>query len=250
MIHRGRFIGVVSTVLITGCVSTPPEQDPVQIKLNDLDTRLARIERVVANHSLLEMANEVESLRGETRSLRNESDQSLNRYAELDTRVKRVELNVAGSPVADSHISANVPSVPDRAAGTVVAGGDDRAEYQAAFALLKDSQYDRAIAAFQKFLLSYPQSTLADNASYWLGEALYVKRSFSDALVAFQSVIEKYPKSRKIPDAMLKIGYCHYELKQWDAAKLVLTQVAAKFSDTPAGRLAHERLEKMAAEKP
>ncbi len=238
-------------VLTAGCASTPPEQDPVQIKLNDLDTRLARIERVMANRSLLEMANEVESLRGEMRSLRNESDQSANRYAQLDTRVKGVESHVSApaaapsvSPVPESATSGMVVAAP------IVAGGDDRAEYQAAFALLKDSQYDQAIAAFQKFLLSYPGSTLADNASYWLGEALYVKRSFTDALVAFQSVIEKYPKSRKIPDAMLKIGYCRYELKQWDAAKLVLTQVAAKFSDTPAGRLAQERLQKIAAEKP
>jgi len=40
----------------------PPEQDPVQIKLNDLDTRLARIERVVTNQSLLDLANQGDSL--------------------------------------------------------------------------------------------------------------------------------------------------------------------------------------------
>ena len=32
-----------------GCATTPPDQDPVQIKLNDLDTRLARTERIAAN---------------------------------------------------------------------------------------------------------------------------------------------------------------------------------------------------------
>ncbi len=46
---------------MAGCASTPPEEDPVQIKLNDLDTRLARIERVVANQSLLDLANQDEA---------------------------------------------------------------------------------------------------------------------------------------------------------------------------------------------
>ncbi|MEA2949298.1 MAG: hypothetical protein QOI40_4628, partial [Alphaproteobacteria bacterium] len=34
---------------MAGCATTPPEEDPVHIKLNDIDTRLARIERVVSN---------------------------------------------------------------------------------------------------------------------------------------------------------------------------------------------------------
>ena len=34
---------------LAGCASTPPEQDPVQIKLNDLEARVARLERSIAN---------------------------------------------------------------------------------------------------------------------------------------------------------------------------------------------------------
>jgi TolA-binding protein len=62
-------------------------------------------------------------------------------------------------------------------------------------------------------------------------------------------VVDKYPQSRKLADALLKIGYCHYELKQWDQAKAILTDVASKFADTPAGRLAQQRLEKIEAER-
>jgi len=128
-------------------------------------------------------------------------------------------------------------------------GSDDKAAYQAAFGLLKDGQYDRAIAAFQKFLAAYPDSQLADNAQYWLGEAYYVNKSFPEAQAAFQRVVDKYPQSRKRPDALLKIGYCQYELKDWGQAKDTLGKVAAQFSDTPAGHLAQQRLDKMAAEQ-
>jgi TolA-binding protein len=76
-----------------------------------------------------------------------------------------------------------------------------------------------------------------------------VNRAFPEAQAAFQRVVDKYPQSRKISDALLKIGYCRYEMKQWDSAREVLTQVVTRYADTPAGRLAQQRLDKMAAEK-
>jgi TolA-binding protein len=48
---------------------------------------------------------------------------------------------------------------------------------------------------------------------------------------------------------LLKVGYCDYELKQWQAAKDVLSRVTATYPDTPAGHLAQQRLDKLAAEK-
>lgn len=261
MICRAAF-GLIGTCLVAlamaGCAGTPSEEDPVQIKLKDLDTRFARIERVVANQSLLDLANQGESLRTDLRAMHNDVDQLTNSleanrkqqrdlYADVDRRIKSLEARgvggtvaAAGSGDAGSAAGAGDSSAP---------ASDDKAAYQAAFALLKDSLYDRAIAAFQKFLASYPNSQLADNAQYWLGEANYVNRSFPEAQAAFQKVIDKYPQSRKRPDALLKIGYCQYELNQWEAAKDTLSKVATQFSDTPAGHLAQQRLDKIVAEK-
>ena len=245
---------------LSGCASTPPDEDPVQIKLKDLDTRLARIERVMANQSLLEIGNQLEALRSDVRSMHNDVDQMSNAfegarkqqrdmYADLDQRLKNLESRSgAASAAAAAGASAATPAVSN-APDTSNAGVEDKASYQAAFTLLKDGQYDRAIAAFQKFLAAYPDSSLADNAQYWLGEAFYVNKAYPEAQSAFQRVIDKYPQSRKISDALLKIGFCRYEMKQYDSARQVLGQVVARFSDTPAGHLAQQRLEKMAAEK-
>jgi hypothetical protein len=63
---------------LSGCASTPPEEDPVQIKLKDLDTRLVRIERVMANQSLLEVSNQLEALRADVRAMHNDVDQLSN----------------------------------------------------------------------------------------------------------------------------------------------------------------------------
>jgi tol-pal system protein YbgF len=239
---------------LSGCASTPPEEDPVQIKLKDLDTRLVRIERVMANQSLLEVSNQLEALRGDVRAMHNDVDQLSNAlessrkqqrdmYADLDQRLKNIE---ARGSAAGAAVSAGAPAA---AAASSADSGEDKAAYQAAFNLLKDGQYDRAIVAFQRFLVSYPDSSLADNAQYWLGEAYYVNKAYPEAEAAFQRVVDKYPQSRKLGDALLKIGFCRYETKQWQSAREVLGQVVARFTDTPAARLAQQRLDKMSAEK-
>ena len=266
---------------LVGC-ATNPEEDPVQIKLNDLETRLARIERVVSNNSLLDISNQMGNLQAELRSMHNDIDvlnhgldtsrkQQRDLYADLDQRLKALESRSgasAGSAPGGSSPGGTSPAGPPgstvllagaasaaAAAGAGMggppasgAGAADTVSYQAAFGLLKGNQYDQAIQAFQSFLSTYPTSPLADNAQYWLGEAYYVNRSFPEALAAFQKVIDKYPQSRKVPDALLKVGYCDYELKQFRAAKDALTQVQTTYGDTPAARLAEQRLEKMASE--
>jgi tol-pal system protein YbgF len=253
---------------LSGCASTPPDEDPVQIKLKEMDTRLERIERVMANQSLLDVSNQLEALRSDVRAMHNDVDQLSNAlesgrkqqrdlYADLDQRLKNLEArgSAASAPGA---ASGTAPAAGAAAAGAPAAAaagassadsGEDKPAYQAAFNLLKDGQYDRAIVAFQKFLAAYPDSSLADNAQYWLGEAYYVNKAYPEAEAAFQRVIDKYPQSRKLADALLKIGFCRYELKQWQSAREVLGQVVARFTDTPAARLAQQRLDKMSAEK-
>lgn len=254
------FLGAacLTALAVAGCATTtPPDEDPVQIKLKDVDARLARIERVVANQSLLDLANQVEALRSDVRAMHNDIDvinhnlesgrkQQHDLYADLDQRLKSLEARGAAGAAAQAGGAAGAAgAVGTRSAADVT----DKASYQTAFDLLKDSQYDRAITAFQSFLAAYPNSQLADNAQYWLGEAYYVNKQFPEALAAFQRMVETYPQSRKLPDALLKIGYCNYELKQYSAARDALSQVTTKFPDSPSGHLAQQRLDKMAAEK-
>ena len=205
----------------------------MQIKLNDLDTRLARIEKIMANQSLLDLSNQSESVRADVRAMHNDVDQLNNAlesgrkqqrdlYADLDQRMRVLEARGVGgsaTPAAagTSSGTTSAPPPPSSAAAASDPGADDKGSYQAAFNLLKDGKYDQAIVNFQKFLSAYPDSNLDDNAQYWLGEAYYVNKSFLEAQQSFQRVVDKYPQSRKLPDALLKIGFCRYELKMWDS---------------------------------
>jgi tol-pal system protein YbgF len=120
-----------------------------------------------------------------------------------------------------------------------------QAEYQQAFKLLKQSQYDQAIKAFETFLKAHPQNQYSDNAQYWMAEALYVKRQYEDAIKEYNNLVANYPDSKKVPHGLLKIGYSYQELGKADEAKLWYTDVKQRFPGTTASRLANDRLKHM-----
>jgi tol-pal system protein YbgF len=247
--HLQSWVLVGAVAVLAGCATTPPEADPVVQKLSELDGRLLRIERVLANQSLLDLSQRIEASQNDVRVLRGQleelqhaatksQDQQRELYGDLDRRMAAMEGGATAGAVSATTQSGGLP-IPQ---------GDDRANYQAAFDLLKDGKYTEAAAAFKQFLATFPNSQLLDNAQYWLGESHYVTKQYPDALRAFHTVVEKYPDSRKLPDALLKIGYCNYELKNWGEARAALDQVVKQYSDTTAGRLARERLAKMQSE--
>jgi tol-pal system protein YbgF len=251
---------LVAAGLAGGCATVPPEEDPVYLKLTDMEARLIRIERVIDNQSLLEMAAQVDQLRTQTQALRGELetlrydfDKSADRqrevYSDMDRRLQSMETrNVApvASPRANGASALAGGSIPS--GQLLVPGGSDRDNYQAAFDLLKEGRYQEAAGAFKQFLVVFSNSTVADNAQYWLAETYYVQRQFGESLPAFEKVLGDYPESRKVPDALLKIGYCNYELKQLDAARSALDKVVKQYPDTTAARLATQRLERMSQE--
>lgn len=242
-------LGLAVCVALAGC-ATSPEQDPVVQRMTELDSRLLRIERVFANQSLLDLSQRIEASQNEVRELRGQleelqhnvnrtQDQLREQYADVDRRVAALESGGgAGLANPGSGASGALP-IPQ---------GGDRANYQAAFDLLKDGKYAEATSAFNQFLSTFPDSALADNAWYWLGESHYVTRQYGEALKSFRTVVDKYPASRKMPDALLKIGYCNYELKNWAEARAALNQVVQQYADTTAARLASQRLQKMEGE--
>ena len=244
---------LLGVALVSGCAMTPPPgEDPVVLKLDELERRLAAIERVLASGSLLELTVQADqlqrqtaTLQGRVENLEHASEGTAGRqrdlYVDLDERIRTLEQTVKGP--------ANTANVMD--GGTLlpgqlpVPGGSDRDNYQAAFELLKEQHYEPAAMAFQQFLRSFPDSQLAENAQYWLAESYYVTGQFDQALTDFERVIREYPESRKVPDALLKMGYCNYELQRWAQARAALSKVTRDHADTTAARLADQRLKRM-----
>lgn len=244
-------IAVVAVLALGGCQLMPTTaEDPVLVKLTELERRLEKIERIVDNQALLQLSQQVDSLerradqlQGETETLQHEAEDTTGRqrqlYADLDSRIQDIERSVqasSGGVLASGRLPAGQLPVP---------GGSDRDNYQVAFELVKEERYDLAAKAFRQFLVTFPDSELADNAQYWLAESFYASDKFEDALTDFAVVVNDYPRSRKVPDALLKMGYCNYNLKRWNDARQTLSRVQADYPETTAARLAGEYLKRM-----
>lgn len=239
-------------VVLAGCATTTtPEEDPVFLKLTDLEARLIRIERVIDNQSLIELAtrvdqlqSEIQAVRGETETLafqvNNAAERQRDLYVDIDTRLQDLELAQTQLETTTNELLAEDEAPPPL---LPLFPGSDQDNYQAALDLLQESRYVESANAFEQFLAVFPSSPLADNAQYWLAEIQYVQRQYMAALSAFQLVLDEYPGSSKVADALLKIGFCNYELRQWSAARDALQRVVREFPATTAARLATQRLE-------
>lgn len=238
---------VVTAVLVSALVSAcavSPEEDPVQIKLNELDGRLQRIER--ANQSVVEMAQKLDATQSEIRSLRGQIDQLQNNNDALKRQQRELYSDL------DKRLSASAGAGAGSVPGAPAAGGGsaatEQAAYSQAFDALKASNYQAAISGFESFLSSYPNSPIAENAQYWLGEAHYAKGEYDLAAQSFQAVPQRWPNSRKSPDALLKLGFSQIEMKRYSEARVTLADVTRKYPDSDAAKLAADRLRKIPAD--
>jgi tol-pal system protein YbgF len=237
-------------LFLAGCSAlTPPAEDPVlAAQLDQLDRRIEALERVIRNESLANLTQEVaalerrvDELQGNDETMaysaRTTAERQRSLYADLDARILALESGLRSAQ--NDHLGEGELPVP---------GGTDKDNYQAAFELLKEQEYEDAATAFANFLEEFPGSDLAHNAQYWLAETYYATKEFSTAVEAFRTVVAEYPESTKVPDALLKMGFCNYELEEWDAARTSLARVQSEYPETTAARLAGQRLERMQSE--
>ena len=236
-------IALVPLVLAAACATTPPEEDPLQIKINDLEARTQRLEHSLANQAAT--AAHTEEIDAQLRELRGRIEE-LEHRAEVATKLAPA----AGPAGAAAVAGAAAGAAAAGSAAAVEPSSTEQAIYSQAYDALKAGSYSIAITGFKDFLTTYPTSPLAENAQYWLGEAYYVTRSYDDAGVAFRTVLQKYPQSRKAPDAMLKLGFTQYEQKRYADARKTLEEVTQKYPDSDASRLATERLKRIPANAP
>lgn len=265
---------------------------PVSVPTSSaIEKRLTDIERLLNNHGLLEMLQQLERLQQETAKLRGKvevnnhllvkmKDRQRDLYTDLDRRLQSITTTVTGSPSLVTNTVNNNPPLetlhqvetisppqnqnqtetvtlapeqantqtPDHLRTSEPAKAVEsntvqiQAEYQQAFKLLKQSQYDQAIKAFGAFLKAHPHNQYSDNSQYWMAETLYVKRQYKDAIREYKYLLANYPNSPKVSHGFLKIGFSYQELGMVDEAKLWYNNVKKRFPGTTASRLASDRL--------
>ena len=220
------------------------------------------------NNSNAQMFDFVEQLQLELRKLRGQVEElnyslerlkqdQKQRYLDLDRRIVSLSnqplpaneapsTGVASQVIqvkdTNSQISNATPVEQTVVVQEVYDPEMEKANYKAAFALIRERQYDASIVALLAFVEDFPQGALVGNAHYWLGEVYMVQGDASLAAQSFEHVITQFPKHRKIPDALYKAGVAYQNIGDMGKANEALQRVLSEFPESSAARLARERV--------
>jgi len=170
------------------------------------------------------------------------SDKNTKTFEQISSKVKQLEATVARLQIALASKDEIDKKVVNQSNSMNQLG---REEYQAAFELLKEGDYETARNAFIEFIDLYQDSEFLDDAKYWLAETYYAQRAYTKALEEFENIQIQFPDSGKIPETILKSGFCYLELGNFDKAKQILNLVTTQYPNTSVARLAVQKLKSL-----
>ena len=247
--------------------------DTLSAQHADVAAKLGKLEEAVKqqaqNQPVLELANQMQVMREELRSMRGQLEVLSNSieanakrqrdmYVDLDTRLRRFEQSApaapagaqGGAPAGAAPALAPGPapgaagpqSAPAPTAATGAAAADEQRVYEAAQQQRRVGNYPAAIASFQSFVQQFGRSPLAHRAQYWIGDSYYNLRDFKSAIANQQKLISSYPESASVPDALLNMASSYLELGDQASAKKTMDNLVARYPSSEAAEKAKRRL--------
>ena len=175
-------------------------------------------------------ADSSEQIRQAVQNLSVKLDDTNNRIASLHHKVEEQQL----------HIST-LRTTPSAAGGTV----EPDQVYSAAYNDYLMGNYDLAVAGFQDFLASYPDSEYGGNAAYYMGDAYSIQHRYELAIQAFDQVINLYPKGDKTPNSYYKKALALQQIQKHSEAVEIFKSLMALSPDSHESNLAARELERL-----
>lgn len=134
---------------------------------------------------------------------------------------------------ADAPAAADDPGAAAPAEDRSAISGDASADYNAAYQLVLNGDYEQAGSAFSDFLAAYPGNALVPDAQFWLAESMLSRGMYREAATAFYDAYVANPAHDKAPDMLLKLGISLAALGQTESACGTFEQVLQRYPDAP-----------------
>lgn len=115
---------------------------------------------------------------------------------------------------------------------------------------LKRKHCLKAAELFQKVVINFPGSVLADDAQFGVGEAKLCAKDYTEAVFEYQRLIDEYPNSPLAADGRYKIAIC-YEAQSpsiyldQTETKRAISEYQRFIEDYPDSRLASDARKKL-----
>ena len=179
------------------------------------------------------LASAVEGVREELQNLSVKLDDTNTRISALQAKTEENQLKIKSLRTLPTATGAEVE--PDQA-------------YSAAYNDFLMGNYDLAIAGFQDFLNTYPDSEYADNAIYYLGTCYSEQGRQEQAIQTFDQVINLYPKGDKSPVAYFKKALAYRQLERNTEAIDAFKRLMTTYPDSQEAVRAQQELQQLGVE--
>lgn len=206
---------------------------------SQIELRKAGEDNAQLRRSLVDLANQIETLRGELAKLRGQDEQLARDVAEVQRKQKDLNQGL------DDRFRKFEPAKVTVDGKEFVAKPEEIREFDAALATLRKGDFATAQNAFLEFLRRYPESGYRSSALFWLGNAQYALRSYREAIANFKILLASTPDHARAPEAALSIANCQIELKDTKSARKTFEDLIKVYPQSEAASVAKDRLSKL-----
>ena len=226
---------------------------PLSASQQSLEQRVQQLEQKNQTQSILqnqmseqliELQKEVKELRGiieeHDYKLKQIQDRQRDLYRDIENRLSAIPQGgsttgaattpVTGTPAPATTTPVVSPTTAESVRQAVGSTGNERADFEAAFKLVRNREYNKAVASFEAFLTKYPAGSYSDNARFWIGQVYFAQSKFTEAEQQFNLMRTEFPESTKMSAAMLKLAEIKVRQENWQEAKAIYNEIVAKYS--------------------
>ncbi len=250
-----RYLYLLAVVfLLVGCL--PPTQDQVrmQMDLEEMKRRLAKLEvakvdaaqqsslgSVTLERQVAELSAGLDNMRVEFQGINGRIDDlgQANHAVADELQIVKDDLGMQLVSLANrldelEQARAAAPTAATSPAPAPVAAAPTAEDlYSSALDLIRNQKkFAEGRAQLETFIDKYPKHDLYVNGLYWIGEAYYGEKKYEQAILQFQDVISKYPKHPKAPAALLKQGLAFNALGDGTNARTTMQKLLEEYPNS------------------
>jgi tol-pal system protein YbgF len=186
--------------------------------------------------SLLDLNNQLEAMRGEIAKLRGSNEQLTRDLADLQRKQKDI------GQATDERLRKLEPVKVTLDGKEFVVEQDERRAYEEAIGVIRNGDFDKAVAMLGAFQRRYIGSSYTDSTRFWLGNALYGKRDYKEAINAFRVFVTGAADHPRAPEALLALANSQAEMKDPKSARKTLDELVKAYPQSEAAVAAKERM--------
>ncbi len=208
--------------------------------------RKAAEENAQLRRALLDLQNQIESLRGELARSTGQREQTGRELSDLQRELKdqaqRQQELARGIEDRITQLEPVKLSVDGRE--LLVEPGERRA-FDTALARFRAGDFVAAQSGFLSLITRFPKSGYLPSALFWLGNSQYATRDYKEAIVNFRIMLSAAPDHVRAAEALLSIANCQIELKDVPGARKTLEELSKSYPQSDAAAAGKERLARL-----